>query len=238
MIAILRMSPYRRLAALVVLGLALATGGSLLAQTYRGVAPWQAERTFKDFARDFAAHQVVSDSGSKVRMKISEVQRVYNKDVGWIVVAIFEGGVVPDSPISGQTQTYYHGILKLAADKNGEIQPLVVNEGQGLWEMTASSLVLRDELQEKVGGWADWGGNPADIQPSAEDNAAPPIDNGSGTGPTGPQGSHGPAGDQDIQALNAEMNAAKAKCSQTHDPADCDRYYKLYDKYMQRMNRQ
>jgi len=236
MTSILQKHLFRPLASAIALGVALLVGGALLAQPYRGVAPWQAEQVFKDFARDFAAQQVVTSSDSRVRIKISDVRRVYNKDVGWIVVAIFEGGVVPDTASPGQTQTYYHGILKLAADKNGQIQPLVVNEGQGLWKMTALSSQLQIDLPEKVGGWADWGGNPADIQPAAVENATP--DTATGTGPTssGSQGSSSSGGDQDIQALAAEMNAALVKCKKTGDPDDCAHYQKLYQAYNARMN--
>lgn len=222
--------------AVSALGFFLVTGSPSVAQPAdHGVKAWQAERMIKDFVGVFKTQRGIIEPNNKVRVKISQIKRVYNKDVGWIVIAIFEGAVVPDVYDSKQMQPYYHGILKITADRRGVVQPLVVNEGQGLWKMTQRSAILHDELPQNLGGWVNWGGSPADIPPQAK-----PTDQG----PTPP---HPPPGmdrkstpaatlTQEQQKIANAYNAAKkeyddARKAGTVTTAIWDRYNKAYAEY-------
>ncbi len=209
---------------------ALGLGAPTQAQPQsHGVQPWQAERAIKDFVKIFVSQQVITNDYSKVRVRISQVQRIYNKDVGWIVVAIFEGAVVPDVYSQTQTQTVYHRILKIAADKKGVVHEAVVNEGQGLMKSTARTSTLHDELPATLGTWTDWGGSPA---ATATPNV-PAVTPGPSTGTQMPT-SHGPRAtiDKQITDLANQTRAAQATCNKTHDPKDCARYEALYKAYV------
>lgn len=195
---------------LVAAGLSWLAGGSASAQPAdHGVQPWQAERAIRDFVNVFASQQVMTNDYSKIRVKISQVVPVYNKDVGWIYVAIFEGGVVPIPAGSNETQTYYHGILKIAADKSGVVHEAVVNEGQGLMPMTQKSSILQTDLPDHLGDWASWGGPPSNPgtasptpTPTPQVTANPP--------PTPPSsGSSGPAPTKTQASIMGEFQTSK-----------------------------
>lgn len=151
---------WQPLISIATIGFSMLASGAVSAQPAgHGVQLWQAERAIREFVDVFVSNQVLANDYSKVRVKISEVRAVYNKEVGWIYVAIFEGGVVPNVYFPNQTQTYSHGILKVAADKSGVVHEAVVNEGKGLMQSTQKSSILYQQLHERPGDWASWGGS-------------------------------------------------------------------------------
>lgn len=215
--------------ALALQGLLLSAGSAVRAQPAdHGVSPRQAEQAIRDEINVFIATHP-SDQNSKVRVKISDLVRVYSKDVGWITVAVFDGAVVSDSSMPGQTQKFYHGLLKIISDRNKDVR-MVVNEGAGLDEMEATVATLRKELPETVGGWKEWGGNPADMPPSDVSGKVPPEVNVVPPQPGLNSRTPGP-GNPALTEKYAEMNALNKKC---HDPKnpnireDCAEYQKMY----------
>lgn len=222
-----------RLIAVAMLALCiplLAGGSDARAQPAgHGVQPWQAERAIKDFIEVFIANQVVTNDYSQVRVKISQVTAVYNKDLGWIYVAIFEGAVVPDVADRDQMQTVYHGILKVSAENDMEV---IVNEGQGLMEMTTSSALLQQDLPKTLGDWASWGGppsNPGSQQAIQAQPTSPPPPQ-PGPGPSGSSSGPSPTKSQaEIMAAYTAANTAYQRArSQNPPPADIDQIYNRY----------
>lgn len=133
------------------------------AAAIQGIAPWQAQREIQDYIgrfvqaqKSFGRAKLGSDDFS-VRTKVEGLTRVYNEDLGVIWVAQFSGAILPDVFDSNAEQGYAHGILKIYFDKNNGVQ-VVVNEGQGLWEMRQRTSILYDDLPEYPGSWKKWGG--------------------------------------------------------------------------------
>lgn len=206
----------------------LASGSDARAQpAEHGVQPWQAERAINDFIQVFVANQVLTNDYSRVRVKISQVTPVYNKDLGWIYVAIFEGAIVPDNPVPGQMQTAYHGILKVSAENDMEV---IVNEGQGLMEMTTSSALLQQDLPKTLGDWASWGGppsNPGSQQAIQPQPSSPPPPQ---PGPTGSSSGPSPTKSQaEIMATYTAANTAYQRArTQNPPPADINEIFARY----------
>jgi hypothetical protein len=215
MIIMSRRSGRRAAVAAMAFGISLLSGAALAQPADHGIKAWQAEQVIKDFVTYFKSKAVITTSNNKVRVKISEVRRVYSKQFGWMVFADFQGAVVPDVYNDKQTQTYYHGMLRISADKNGVMQPMVINEGKGFWKETDTSSALHKRLSLVTGGWADWGGNPADVvrQPSTPTTgsvSSPQTPAGSPQG-TGTKSSSTSGATQDQQKIMQEYFAAKKR---------------------------
>lgn len=208
MITTFRRSGRRAAVAAMALGIFLLSGSLVAQPADHGVKAWQAEQVIKDFVVYFKSKAVIGNPDNKVRVKISDVQRVYSKDVGWMVIAVFEGAIVPDTHNDKQTQTYYRGILRISADKKGVMQPMLINEGQGFWKETDTSSALYKRLSLVPGGWADWGGNPADMvqqPPTTGSVSHPQAQTGSSTGTSGSS----TAGQDKQKAINDYLVAKK-----------------------------
>ncbi|ABD07592.1 hypothetical protein RPB_2890 [Rhodopseudomonas palustris HaA2] len=197
-----------------------------------GISEAQAEISFREAVDDFISKQVVTNDYSRVRVRLYNLVRVYNPKIGWIAIAEFDGAVVPNKWMPGETQKYYHGIIKIAADKSGMPQAPVINEGQGLWESEAKVANLYKELQEDVGQWKDWVGDR--MAPRAPSSTATVVPNVTGPQfplPVGPPSTKPNTGDPAIRQKYAEMNALKTKCFDRNNPnrqKDCADYQKLY----------
>ncbi|MCM2472924.1 hypothetical protein HGO38_05470 [Rhizobium sp. CG5] len=225
-----------RLIAVAILALwmpLLASGSDVRAQPVdHGVQPWQAERAINDFVQVFIANQVLTNDYSRVRVKISQVTAVYNKDLGWIYVAIFEGAVVPDKADPDQMQTAYHGILKVSAENDMEV---IVNEGQGLMEMTTSSALLQQELPEMLGDWASWGGPPSNPGSQQANQAPPTSPPPPQPGPTG--SSSGPSATKSQAEIRANFAAANTayQTARTQNPPPAD-INEIFARYQDALN--
>ena len=125
---------------------------------------------FVDAQKSFGRAKLGSNDFS-VRTKVEGLTRIYNEDLGAIWVAQFSGAILPDVFDSNAEQGYAHGILKIYFDKNNGVQ-VVVNEGQGLWEMQQKTSILYDDLPEYPGSWKQWGG-PGDEPEPLTDTATP-----------------------------------------------------------------
>ncbi|MCC0036062.1 MAG: hypothetical protein H6887_12480 [Hoeflea sp.] len=176
----------RHVFAATMFGAAFLAGGAFLAngpafsqdaQAVQGVAPWQAQRVIQDYINRFVDAQKsfgrakLGSNDFSVRTKVEGLTRIYNEDLGAIWVAQFSGAILPDVFDSNAEQGYAHGILKIYFDKNNGVQ-VVVNEGQGLWEMQQKTSILYDDLPEYPGSWKQWGG-PGDEPEPLTDTATP-----------------------------------------------------------------
>ncbi len=253
--------------ATIAFGLALLAGATLPAQdgggAPYGVAPWQAQQAVKDFVQGWVNQQVLTNDYSTVRVKISNLTRVYNPDTGWIVVAQFEGAVVPDTYTEDQEQPYFFGVLRISADADGVVQEAVVNEGQGLMQGTITSAFLHGELPkvEDAGDWTDWGGEP-DLAPdpgppltqpgqgmpaAGEAEGSGPFGGGpvvvGGTVSTAPPDGYAPPppppdpspAENELARLAEQVKVAQTRCNQTQDPRDCEEYQRLYQEWAARL---
>jgi hypothetical protein len=237
MIIVSRRSGRRAAVAAMAFGVFLLSGSLAAQPADHGIKAWQAEQVIKDYVGYFKSKAVIGNPDNKVRVKISDVRRVYNKDVGWMVVAIFEGAIVPDTHNDKQTQTYYHGVLRISADKKGVMQPMLINEGQGFWKGTTTSSVLYKRLSLEAGGWTDWGGNPADIvqrpqTPTTTGSVSPPqTQTRTSTGTS----SSGAASQDKQRVINAYLAAKKqydgAKKNRSMTPKIERNYNNSYQEY-------
>lgn len=212
-----------------------------------GISQQQAEVSLREVAAEFISQQKqgATNDYSTPRVRLYNLVRVYNRDIGWIFVAEFDGALVPIKWMPGEKQKFYHGIIKIAADKNGMPQAPVINEGQGLWESEAKVSDLYNDLREDVGPMSDWLGNPmAPPPPNPTANTPPQAPNVASPGPqltppvnpppTPPSNSSG-GGNDPIKAQYAEIAEWKKKCddpTNPNRPKDCEKYYELQRKLL------
>ncbi|MGO3930921.1 hypothetical protein [Rhodopseudomonas pseudopalustris] len=205
-----------------------------------GISEQQAEVSLREVVADFIAKQkeLATNDFSSPRVRLYNLVRVYNPKIGWITIAEFDGALVSKKWMPGETQKFYHGIIKIAADESGMPQAPVINEGQGLWESESKVADLHKELQEDVGQWSDWSGNPL-APPSTPAGTAPVVPKVTAPGPqiipppVPPSRSSG--GNEAITKKYAELNALNARCRDRNNPnmqKDCAEYQRLYQEMM------
>lgn len=196
-----------------VLGVVMLAGNSLFAQTCpddHGVAPWQAKRAIEDYSNRFIiaqkefARKKLPNNEFSVRVKIEQLTSVYNKDTGCIWIAQFSGAILPTVYDKDKVQGYAHGILKIYADKNKDVQ-VVVNEGEGLWKMSQKTSILYQDLPKEPGNWKEWGGPGKLPEPPGE------IANGNGIPTTSNPPKRDVMSDPEVVALGKRVAAAKGE---------------------------
>ncbi|OCW58742.1 hypothetical protein [Hoeflea olei] len=210
----------RDLFAATILGAAFLAGGTFAAnepafsqesQTVQGVTPWQAQREIQDFIDRFVDAQKsfgrskLGSNDFSVRTKVEGLTRVYNEELGAIWVAQFSGAILPAVYNSDAEQGYAHGILKIYFDKTNGIQ-VVVNEGQGLWQMQQKTGILYEDLPEYPGSWKEWGGPGEEPEPVAE--TAAPASSPSQPNQLSPSGH---SGDQSMTELGSRVKELGAR---------------------------
>lgn len=217
MILITFRKQHYRLFTAFVLGVVMLAGNSLFAQDCpnndHGVASWQAKRAIEDYTNRFIiaqkefARKKLPNNEFSVRVKIEQLTSVYNKDAGCIWIAQFSGAILPTVYDKDKEQGYAHGILKIYADKNKDVQ-VVVNEGEGLWKMSQKTSILYEDLPKEPGKWKELGGPGEPPEPPGE------IANGEGT-PTTPTPPTPPKrnviSDPEVVALGKRVAAAKGE---------------------------
>jgi hypothetical protein len=237
---------YYRFFKTFVLCVAILGSNNLFAQgdSYdHGVQPWRAERAIKDYMNMFiydqreVAQKELPNDQFYVRVKIERLTRVYNKESGWIWIAQFSGAILPRTYDESKEQDFYHGILKIYADKNNDLQ-VVTNEGEGLWKMSQRTSILYQDLPEAPGGWKEWGGDPTLIpkreDPSNTDSSgkAEPLGPGLGL----PSQTRSDNANDALRKKYDMLKSLQKRCKDVNNPniqKDCEEYQKLY----QQMNR-